>query len=88
MGAPAPPRTETKVKSRQYCSVCKQHLEMEVVPTGDGEASVTVSGMVEWVGRGQVTVNGGSVSITGSGSTPDPGAAVEDFTLTAEIGSC
>ena len=25
------------MKSRQFCSVCKQWLEMEVVPTGDGE---------------------------------------------------
>ncbi|MCP4573042.1 MAG: hypothetical protein GY838_11865 [bacterium] len=25
------------MKSRQFCSVCKQHLEMEVVPTGDGD---------------------------------------------------
>ncbi len=27
----------TRQKSRQYCSVCKEWLEMEVVPTGDGE---------------------------------------------------
>lgn len=26
-----------KVKSRQFCSVCKEWLEMEVVPTGDGD---------------------------------------------------
>lgn len=25
------------MKSRQFCSVCKQYLEMEVVPTGDGD---------------------------------------------------
>jgi hypothetical protein len=25
------------MKSRQFCSVCKQWLEMEVVPTGDGD---------------------------------------------------
>lgn len=25
------------MKSRQYCSVCKQWLDMEVVPTGDGD---------------------------------------------------
>ena len=25
------------MKSRQFCSVCKEWLEMEVVPTSDGE---------------------------------------------------
>ena len=25
------------MKSRQFCSVCKQWLDMEVVPTGDGD---------------------------------------------------
>lgn len=29
--------TGADVKITQYCSVCKQSLEMEVVPTGDGE---------------------------------------------------
>ena len=29
--------TGAEVKITQYCSVCKQSLEMEVVPTGDGE---------------------------------------------------
>lgn len=65
-----------------------ENAGVEVVPSGGGEVAVTVTGMVEWTGAGQATVDDGSVSITGTGSLPDDSAAITDFTLTADIDSC
>ena len=56
--------------------------------SGDGQVSVEVIDMVDMVdliGIGQATVDLGSVSIEGTVSLDEPGADVEDFTLTAEI---
>jgi hypothetical protein len=55
---------------------------------GGGEVGVIVSGMVEWEGRGQATIDGGDVTIVGQGSPQGAGTATEDFTIEAEIGAC
>lgn len=65
-----------------------ENAGIEVVPTGGGGVSVTVTGMAQWSGTGQATVDLGDVSITGTGSALEDGAAVDDFTLIAEIGAC
>jgi hypothetical protein len=69
-------------------TVDEENAGIEVAPTGGGGVGVAVTGMVEWNGKGQATVDLGNVSISGTGSRPEDGAPVEDFTLVAEIGTC
>ena len=59
-----------------------------MVPTGGGSVSVMITGMAQWNGTGQATVDLGDVSITGTGSISEDGAPIDDFTLVAEIGAC
>lgn len=65
-----------------------ENAGFEVYSIDGGDVGVTVYGMVEWEGRGQASVDGGSISISGGGSLADAGATTEDFTVTAEISSC
>lgn len=59
-----------------------------VDPAVSGEANLVVSGGLQFEGRGSITVDGGQVTVVGSGAAPDDSAPVEDFTLEATIESC
>jgi D-alanyl-D-alanine carboxypeptidase len=69
-------------------------FEVYMLEDGSGDAGVTVSGSVEFEGRGTVTfdpgagIDQGTVTISGSGAAPDPSAPIEDFTIEATITSC
>jgi hypothetical protein len=65
-----------------------ENAQFEVSSNGGGNVGVVFSGAVEWEGSGTATISGSTVNITGSGSAQDDSAAVEDFTITADIESC
>ena len=65
-----------------------ENAGIEVYSIGGGEVGVVVSGMAEWEGRGQATIDGGDVSIVGDGSPQGAGTASEPFTIEARIESC
>ncbi len=69
-------------------------LRSKVASLGDGDVSVTVSGLYEFEGKGTATfeagatIDQGNVTITGTGSQPDDSSPTEDFTIDASIVSC
>ena len=65
-----------------------ENAAVEVFSIADGEVGVIVSGLAEWQGSGQATIDSGNVTIVGQGSPEGAGTATEDFTIEAEIGAC
>ena len=71
-----------------------ENAQIEVASLGDGDVSVTVSGLYEFEGKGTATfeagatIDQGNVTITGTGSQPDDSSPTEDFTIDASIVSC
>lgn len=65
-----------------------ENAGFQVFSDGDGAVGVVVTGVVEWEGSGTATIDGGSVEINGSGAAQDDSAAIEDFTINADIDSC
>jgi hypothetical protein len=59
------------VKINQYCSVCKKHLDMEVIPTDDGGDDGVI-----WLRCPDC--QGFLPKFTGEGMTKDPGRATAD----------
>jgi hypothetical protein len=69
----------TPLKSRQFCSVCKQWLEMEVVPTSDGDDDDGVIWFRCPQCQGYLPKLGGADLTEGGDGDADPaGAGAED----------
>lgn len=74
------------MKSKQFCSVCKEWLEMEVVPTGDGEDDDGVvwyrcpqcQGFLPKLKGSDPAAAGSDASVPDQGADTDPGDGVGD----------
>ena len=77
------------MKARQFCSVCKQWLDMEVVPTGDGDEDDGViwfrcprcQGFLPKVGGGDLAPQRGDDGDAPPAAAPVPGTGTDDDDL-------